>query len=183
VLAQQRVEHSGAGISLEPPVGWHAATLAQVQANRERVRLTDPEWQHALQTRSALPLLAFTKYEESHAGINPSIQITLRPALAGTPTALLTNALQITQRMLMDFHLVSPVRATTVSGWPAARAEASYLLGLKGNPDAAFRVETRFWLVPRGPLMFLIGMSGSESGPDVCEDEFAAALQSLTIQK
>jgi hypothetical protein len=31
--------------------------------------------------------------------------------------------------------------------------------------------------------MFLIGMSGGQAGADVCEDEFAGVLASVTIQK
>jgi hypothetical protein len=82
-----------------------------VQANREHVRLTDPELQRALQTRSTMPLLVFTKYREPHPGLNPSIQVTLRPALRGTPTELLAGAIQTLRRALADFRIVSPVRA------------------------------------------------------------------------
>jgi hypothetical protein len=31
--------------------------------------------------------------------------------------------------------------------------------------------------------MFLIGMSGSEAGADVCEPEFAAVLRSIAIER
>jgi hypothetical protein len=180
-IAQERVSHPGAGIELVRPAGWHTATLAQVQANRERVRLPDPELQHALQTRSALPLFAFTKHPEPHAGLNPSVQVTLRSALNGTPTELLTTALQPLRRAFADFRLVSPVRATDVSGWPAAHMTATYTL--TSNAGASFPVRSRMWLVPRGSLMFLIGMSGSATGDDLCEGEFKAVLASIVIQK
>jgi hypothetical protein len=39
------------------------------------------------------------------------------------------------------------------------------------------------WLVPRNSLMFLIGMSGSSSGEDQCEEEFTAVRDSIVIQK
>jgi hypothetical protein len=177
--AQDRVEHPGAGIGINRPAAWHDATLAQVQANRERVRLPDPELQQALVTRSTLPLIVFTKYAEPHAGLNPSVQVTLRAALPGAPTQLLGSALEQMGRLFADFQIVSPVQSTQVGGWPAARVRATYTL--RSNSGESFRVLSRLWLVPRGRLMFLIGMSGTERGGDVCEAEFADVLASMTI--
>jgi hypothetical protein len=177
--AQDRIEHQAAGIAIDRPVGWHDVTLAQVQANRERARLADPELQHAMSTRSALPILAFTKYEEPHAGLNPTIQVALRPAISGTPTQLLAVALETVRRAFADFRLVAPPKAVQVAGWPAAHASATYTL--HNEHGEVFRVKSRFWLVPRGTLMFLIGMSGSQIGDDECEPEFTAVISTLTI--
>jgi hypothetical protein len=179
--AQELVQHPGAGIELMRPAGWQDATLAQVQANREKVRLPDSELQHALQTRSALPVIAFTKYPEPHAGLNPSVQVTLRSALRGAPTELLSGALVTMRRAFPDFKILSPVRATQVSGLPAAQVKATYTLTAQSGQS--FPVQSRMWLVPRGSLMFLIGMSGTTSGEDVCEAEFNAVLASIVIHK
>jgi hypothetical protein len=179
-FAQDRIEHPGAGIAIDRPAGWQEATLAQVQANREHARLTDPELQHALTTRSAMPLLVFTKYQDGHAGLNPTIQVTLRPALAGNPAQLLASAIQIMRRGFEDFQVVTPPRSTKVDGWAAAQARATYTL--RTDRGETFDVDSRFWLIPRGRLMFLVGMSGSQVGEDACETEFTDALSSLTIQ-
>src|SRR5215210_8052094 len=69
--AQDRIELSAAGISLNQPAGWHIATLEQVQTNRRQARLPDPELQSAHANRSALPIVALTKYAEPHRGLNP----------------------------------------------------------------------------------------------------------------
>jgi len=179
--AQERVRNAPAGIEIAPPAGWHETSLAQVQANRENVRMADADLQHAIQTRSALPLLVFTKYPEPHEGLNPSIQVTLRSAIQGTPTDLLSAALEPMRRAFPDFRLVSPVHQTWVSGWSAAALEATYTLRSKAG--GAFPVRSRMWLVPRGRLMFLIAMSGSVSGADVADAEFKAVLDSIVIQK
>jgi len=180
-VGQERIRNAAAGIELTPPAGWHETSLAQVQANRENVRMADADLQHAIQTRSALPLIVFTKYIEPHEGLNPSLQVTLRAALRGTPTDLLSTALEPMRRAFPDFRLVSPVHPTEVSGWPAAAMEATYTLRSKAG--GAFPVRSRMWLVPRGQLMFLIGMSGSATGADVADAEFKAALESIVIQK
>jgi len=180
-LSQERVELPSAGIALTRPAGWHTATIAQVQANRERAKLSDPELQSALASRSALPLIVFSKYPEPHPALNPTVQITLRQGLRGSPNSLLAGALQTMKRGFADLQIIEPVRATQVSGLPASQVRVTYTLQTQTGAHA--RVVSRLWLVPRGSLMFLIGMSGGESEPDVCEAEFAAALKSITIER
>jgi hypothetical protein len=179
LAAQERVVDPRAGIELSRPSGWHDATAAQVQANRERVRLPDRELERALQTRSALPVLVFMKYPEPHAGLNPSIQVTLRAALRGAPTDLLASSLDVMRRGFPDFRVVSPVQPATVGGLPGAAVIVTYTLASTGGNR--FPVRSRLWLVPRGNLMFLIGMSGATDGEDVAEAEFRTALESIRI--
>lgn len=178
--AQERVEHPAAGISLVRPAGWQTSTADQVQANRERTRLPDAELQRALVTRSALPVVVFTKYAEPHPGLNPSVQITLRQALPGTPAALLTGALATLRRAFPDLQITQPVAATQVAGLPAAQVRVTYTLR---TTSVSAGVLSRLWLVPRGSLMFLIGMAGPPSGPDVSEEEFGAVLRSIRIDR
>jgi hypothetical protein len=148
--------------------------------HREQTKLSDPELQAALATRSALPLFVFTKHQEPHPGINPSVQVTLRQALPGTPVRLLTDALRTMRQAFADLKIIEPVRAGSVAGLAAAHVRLTYTL--QNQTGTRARVISRLWLVPRGSLMFLIGMSGSESGPDVCEGEFDAVLKSMAIQ-
>jgi hypothetical protein len=181
VAARELVRHPAAGIELLRPAGWHDATLADVQANRARVRLSDPQLQRALQTRSALPLFVFTKYREPHSGLNPSVQVTLRAALSGASTQLLSSALATMRRAFPDLRILVPVQDTTVGGWPAAHVEATYTL--RGQDGGSFPVHSRLWLIPRGSLMFLIGMSGSATGEDGCDQEFGAVLRSIAMDR
>jgi hypothetical protein len=140
--------------------------------------LSDPEFQRALVARSALPIIALMKYPEPFAGINPSVQVTLRQALKGSPTDLLAGAVATMRRGFADLTIVENVRSATMSGLPAATVRVAYTLR---TPTQSAPVLSRLWLVPRGSLMFLIGMSGAQAGPDVCESEFAAVLKSIRI--
>jgi hypothetical protein len=177
---QERFVSPTAGIGMQPPRGWHSATLEQVQQNRERVRLSDPELQAALRSRSALPVAAFMRYAEPHAGLNPSIQVTLRPSLNGTATRLLSAAIEQMRRAFADLRIVSPVQAAEVGGRPGAHVRVAYTL--RSEAGESFKVLSRIWMVPRGALMFLIGMSGGAAGDELCEAEFAAAFESIEIQ-
>jgi hypothetical protein len=181
LAAQDRVSYPAAGITVDRPAGWYEATLEQVQANREQTRLSDPGLQRALATRSALPLVVFTKYPEPHPGLNPTVQVTLRPGLGGTPTQLLTTALEPMRRALPDFRIVSPIHATELAGWSAAHVRTAY--SLQNASGQRFEVLSRLWVIPRGRMLFLIGMSGSPTGADLCEEDFAAVLASIDIQK
>jgi hypothetical protein len=178
--AQDRIEHRGAGVAINRPAGWHDLTLAQVQETREHTRLADPELQHAISRQSAMPILSFTKYQEPHAGLNPTIQLGLRPLVAGAPTEVLEMALQTMPRLFADFRPIAPVEAVQVAGLSAAHATATYTQHTDGGET--FPVKSRLWLVPRGRLMFLITMSGSQTGEDVCEREFEAVISTLTIE-
>ena len=131
--------------------------------------------------RSAMPLVVFTKYAEPHQGLNPSIQVTPRAALAGSPTRLLAAAVEQMRAAFFDFRIVSPVSPVRVAGWPAAHVRITYTL--KTQSGQSSKVLGRIWLIPRGPLMFLVGMSGADVGDDLCEDEFVATLDSLEIHK
>ena len=178
--AQERVNVPSAGLSLDRPAEWHTGTMADVQRNRENVRLADAELQAAIVSRSAFPIVVLTKYPEPHPTLNPSVQVTLRPGLTGTPTELLTVALEPMRKAMANFRIVSPVHPVKVSGWPAAHVRAAYTL--KNAAGQNFDVLSRLWLIPRGRLMFLVGMSGSQTGADVCEAEFASVLSSIDIQ-
>jgi hypothetical protein len=178
--AQERFESAAAGIALDRPPGWHTATLAQVQANRERVRLSDRQWQATLTKQSVMPLVTFMKYVDSHQGLNPTIQVTLRAALGDTESRLLTMAIDQMRQALPDLRVIVPVGATEISGFPAAHVRVAYTLHTEAG--AAFDVTSRLWLITRDRLMFLVGMSGAQTGADVCDAEFRAVLDSIEIR-
>ena len=182
VDAQERVANETAGISLVPPAGWHVISMSQVMSNRSKVRVPDAGLQAGLQ-RATAPLFVFSKYPEPFPRLNPTVQVVLRPRPASLPasaTALLRIATETLQKAFPDFAFVEPIRDTQVSGLPAAYMKAAYTLRTAGE---AHPVLSRTWLVPRGSFMFLIGMSGTRTGEDVSEVEFAAALRSISIEK
>src|SRR5215208_3704076 len=103
--AQQRIENATAGISIVPPSGWHVTSMQAVMRNRSQVRLPDAELQAGLQ-RATAPLFVFSKYQEPHATLNPTVQIVLRPRPASLPasaTALLRIATATLQKAFPDF--------------------------------------------------------------------------------
>jgi hypothetical protein len=181
--AQERVGNATAGISIVPPSGWHVTSMQEVMNNRSRVRLPDAQLEAGLQ-RATAPLFVFSKYQEPHATLNPTVQVVLRPRPASLPTsatALLRIATVTLQKAFPDFAFVDPIQDVQVSGMSAAYMKATYTLRTADQRE--HRILSRTWLVPRGSFMFLIGMSGATGGDDVCQAEFAAALKSIAIDK
>ena len=179
----ERFENTTAGVSIERPAGWHSLTSQQIVENRERVRMADEELQKAIQERASLPLFAFSKHEEPYESLNPSIQVGMRPLapFEGKPAAeILAAIVGAIRSMAPDFTIVKDVHEVEISGLKGAGLEAKYTLGNAGG--AKFPVWSRMLVVPRGKLLFIIGMSGTQEGPDVCAKDFAAALASIRIQ-
>jgi hypothetical protein len=157
--------------------------MEDVLRNRFKLRLPDAQLEAGLQ-RATAPLFAFSRYQEPHATLNPTVQVVLRPRPASLPesaTPLLRVAVVTLQKAFPDFAFVEPIQDVEVGGMRAAYMKATYTLTTASKRE--LRVLSRTWLVPRGSFMFLIGMSGATDGDDVCEAEFAAALKSITIEK
>jgi len=181
--AQSRFDNPTAGISITPPAGWHVISMQRVMQNRAQVRLGDDELAAGFQ-RATAPLFVFSKYPEPHPALNPTVQVVLRPApasLGSSPTAILKATIATLQQAFPDFRLVDPVQPTNVSGLAAAYMKATYTL--RTATGTTFPVMARTWLVPRGKVMFLIGMSGTPAGEDVAEAEFLSALESVRIER
>jgi hypothetical protein len=182
VNAQERFTNQTAGISLVPPPGWQVVSMQDVIENRGKVRLPDSQLQAGIQ-RATAPLFVFAKYSEPFTGINPTVQIVLRPkpaSLGNSPTGILQATISTLKRAFPDYRQVEPVRSATVGGKAAAYMKAAYSL-----PTASGRtypVMARTWMVPRGGFMFLIGMSGATEGPDVADAEFSRVLDTIVIE-
>jgi hypothetical protein len=178
----ERLHDTAAGISLIKPAGWTTASAQDIERNRERVRLPDSELQRAMQEGATAPLLVFMKYPESHDELNPSVQVVLRPLgplVGATPTQILEAAIGPLEQVFYDFEFVQRARETTVDGLPAAYMVAKY--SIANTDGATFATLSRLWVVPRGGLMFMIGMNGPQEGGDVSAAEFEAVLDSIEI--
>lgn len=180
--AQERFSNETAGISLIPPPGWQVVSMQQVMDNRGQLRLPDSQLQAGIQ-RATAPLFVFAKYAEPFNGINPTVQIVLRPkpaSLGTSPAGILQATIRTLQRAFPDYRQIEPVRSATVGGKAAAYMKAAYTLPTTSG--RTYPVIARTWLVPRGGFMFLIGMSGTPDGPDGADAEFARVLETIAIE-
>ena len=187
VAAQEswrRFENPTVGISLARPAGWHTTSVDEFAAAHQGVRVADKELQEALERHDSIPLFVFTKYGEGHEGLNPTVQVTLRPlgAFAGDqPEDIMRTVVARFPQAFPDFTFVEGVSLTEISGLKAARMKGKYTLSTADGQS--FKVLSRMWLVPRGAFVFSIAMNGTQQGSDTAEQEFNAVLESIKIDK
>lgn len=173
-----------AGFQIAKPDSWNFMSIEKFTANRENIRLKDEELGVAIRERASAPLVAITKHEEPYDDLNPTITVVLRPVgpLQGKPaTEIMAFAVRPMQNAFHDFKYIRDIHEIEISGLKASHMQASYTISNKEGRN--FKVVSRMWMVPRGAFIFLIGMSGPESGPDVSGAEFDHVLKSIKIEK
>jgi len=176
----ERFANAAAGISLERPAGWETFATRQLPGGGSQ-RMEDEKLLEAIRSLDGAPLFTFAKHTEPFAELNPTIQINVR-ALGGFAKRPIEEVLSTVviplQRQHPDLELVGPVKKLKVSGLDALEAVTSYSIRADGHD---IPVRSRLYVVPRGSLYFVIGMTDPPKGPDVAEREFGAALASIRI--
>ena len=87
---------------------------------------------------------------------------------------------EVLKRAYPDLAYVDEVQDANVDGINGAYTKIKYTMAAG---DKKFPTLTRMWLVPRGKIMFTVGMSGPQDGPDVSEDAFREILKSIKIEQ
>lgn len=179
---ENRFHSPTVGLELTKPDSWVYMRADQIEENRSQIRLDDEEFERLLREQASLPLVAIAKYPEPHDSLNPTVQVGVRRAgdfASLTPVEILRGIVGQLQQAFSDFEFVVPVSETEVSGLAGARFVATYTLR---RENGTFPVKGRIWLVPRGAVHFMIGMSGSPEGEDMAEEEFERVLASIVIE-
>jgi hypothetical protein len=176
----RRIQNLAGGISMVAPPEWHLASPLDQEANLARFEL-DEQARETLRVGLRRPGFMLTKYPMPHGSVNPSIGVSVmpRPATDETPEQWLRQLASWNARTALDFTIVDEVRATEVSGVPAAYMRATYRRPLRAGEPVA--MQARVWLVPRPGGIVLIVMSGALSGPDEEEETFRAAFDTIEI--
>jgi hypothetical protein len=185
-IASEKNEYKNptAGFQITKPDSWTFMTIETIVTNRENIRIRDEELRAAIRERGTAPLVVMAKHEEPYDDLNPTIQVVLRPVgpLQGQPaTEIMATAVRPMENAFHEFKFLREIHETEISGLKASHMRATYTISNKEGRN--FRVVSRMWMVPRGAFVFLIGMSGPESGPDVSEAEFDHVLKSIKIEK
>lgn len=175
--------NAAAGFTFSKPASWVCLSMMKLEKSREDIRLGDAQLEQQIRQNALAPLVIVTRHPEPYDELNPTIQIVIRPLGPMTGKSAL-EILQFSVSQLMktfpDFTYVQDVHETSVSDLPAAALRATYTV--KNSDGRSSPVLTRMYVVPRGSMMFLIGMTDPRSGPEISEDEFSEALDSIQIE-
>lgn len=172
-----------AGFEVTKPDGWSFTTAAEYQENLKAVKLTDQEFQVAMQKYSTVPMVAMTKYKEPYDDINPSFKVNIKPLgqLKGkTAVEILGVVVPQLERVFKNFKLAQTPTDVSVSGLKAAYARINYSLE---TPDGqSFPTTSELWIVPRGDYFFMLGAGTREDEKTGSRKEIQAILNTVKIE-
>jgi hypothetical protein len=174
--------HSGAGFSMTKPMNWNYLSPEMVKAASESTKWNDAELEKAIKENPNAPLVVITRYVEPYPTLNPSVAITMvnLPVEGMPPKDILNMSTEVLKRAYPDLTYVDEVQDANVGGIDGAYTKIKYTMAAG---DQKFPTLTRMWLVPRGKIMFTVGMSGPQDGPDVSEESFKEILSSIKIEQ
>jgi len=177
-----RFHSQSAGFTIVKPGGWTFATPEMEDANRRRTSVGNPELDEQLR-QATHPLVVIIKHEESFSKVNPTVRVVFRPLkrLEGMSLRALASAVVgEMEKSLPNFELDGEIGEALVAGRSAAHFRAKFAV-FQVEQEKSYPVLTRMWIVPRGPNLFVIAMSGPPEGQDMSETEFARILRSIEI--
>ena len=174
--------HQGAGFSVTKPMDWKYLSPEMVKKASESTKWNDAELEKAIKDNPNSPLVVLTRYKEPYPTLNPSVAVTLvnLPVEGMPPKDILNMSTEVLRRAYPDLAYVDEVQDANVDGINGAYTKIKYTMAAG---DKKFPTLTRMWLVPRGKIMFTVGMSGPQDGPDVSEDAFKEILKSIKIEQ
>lgn len=172
------------GFGIVKPRAWVFASVESDAANRRRASLGNDALDQRIREHGAAPLVVILKHAEPFTALNPTVKIALRPLgkLANSPPREIAEVVVAgMKQMVRSFELDSEIEDTRVAGQPAARFRARFSVEAL-EQQVSYPVLSRSWLIPRGPDLFIVSMSGPTSGEDISEAEFARILSSIELR-
>jgi hypothetical protein len=167
------------------PHEWIFGTLELEEANRRRVSVGDKDVDEKLRANASAPLVTIAKYPEPTDKLNPSVKVVLRP-LGQLQGKSPREIAQITARgmsaAIPSFRVEGDIEKAAIDGHDAAFFRSRFSI-TAGEQGSTFAVRSRTWLVPRGSYLFIIAMSGPETGEQGLEADFDRILRSVMIRK
>jgi hypothetical protein len=174
--------HPGAGFSMTKPMDWKYLSPEMVKTASESTKWNDAELEKAIKENPNAPLVVITRYVEPYPTLNPSVAVTMvnLPIEGMPPKDILNMSTEVLKRAYPDLTYVDEVQDANVDGINGAYTKIKYTVAAG---DQKFPTLTRMWLVPRGKIMFTVGMSSPQEGPDVSEEAFKEILSSIKIEQ
>ena len=166
------------GISITIPEGWKKLSPKMLIEARQSVKLSDKDLEKIIKENPNIPLVTFTRYPEPYPTLNPGVTVTKQyiPVEGIPPKDILHMNIEVFKRGYPDFTYVDEIQDTNVDGINSAYTKVNFTWT---DGDRKFPTTTRLWLVPRGQVMLIIGMSGPQEGPDASEDAFKEIFESI----
>lgn len=145
------------GFAMSAPEGWHPISDQGLIDNLGKIKISPAQLDALLANRSA-PVVAYTKYRpDAHAGLIPTIQVSVRRNPAKTFdgfVSLITRSIDEPKAALPAFELTQAPGVVLVGGRQAVVFASTYALETKHAGTITVRART--YAVPNGTTFFQI---------------------------
>ena len=172
------------GFSITKPSDWHYAPEEILEANRNANRTNNSELDKVSRENGDSSFLTvFTRYPEPNPKNNPTVSVTVvNVGMAGLPPKYMLSVSTATlKKAYPNLTIVDDIRDHEVDGIMGAYTRLKFTV--IRTDDRKLKTMHRMWLVPKGPLMFSIAMTGPQEGPDVSDEAFKKILNSIKIER
>lgn len=171
------------GFQITKPADWNYITAVRNMENIKSMKLTDEEFQAAMQKYATAPLVAIAKYPEPYDDVNPSFKVNIKPYgdLKGIgPKEIIRLVLPQLQNAFKDFELVQLPTEVSVSGITSAYARMNYTMEISNG--RTFPTTSELWIVPHGDYFFMIGAGTRQDEKTGNRDEIQEILRTVKIE-
>ena len=169
------------GIQVVKPEGWHHLSAEANLDNLRRVGPDDKDFQEAVASYGNAPIIAFSKYVEPYADLNPSLKINIRPmgALAGrSGSAILQIILPGMAKLFSDMKIEQAPTETEIGGQQSGYARFSYTLK---SGEMSLPTTSELWIVPKGNYFFMIGAGTRQDEANGTRAEIQSIISTINF--
>ena len=147
----------------------------------KRSDFADPKFKELVTRYARTPFLAITKHKEPYNDLNPSLRVNAREAgnLKGMPPEKVVElSASAFSRMFKDYAVAEGPLATKLSGHPAGYMRVNYTHEAGGR---GWRTTSELWIVPRGDLVFIIGVGTRQDEKSGTRKEVRSIVDTIKI--
>lgn len=172
-------------LTVTKPDSWRFLTPKEKRDSRKSVTHKNTRWDMMVKQNSFPSRIVIAKYPEPFPGLNPSVAIDVYPL----EEYRFKDAMWLASWDI-SFHrnlLFTPFRVTTgpfmvqLDTKQASYYRAQFELELVKAPP--MKIDHRCWIITTALGATIISAGGTQEGPDHCETELAAIIESIRFDK
>lgn len=179
--AQEIYSNETLGFAVTKPADWHYVTAEQARENLKRTEFATPEFKELVAKYSRTPFFAISKYKEPYDDLNPSFKVNvtnLGVLKEESPERMVELVTANFPRMFKNYAVDEGPVATDVAGHPAGYMRVRYTLEIA---ERDWPVASEIWVVPRGELLFLIGVGLRQDEKNGSRQEIRSIVETIRI--
>lgn len=182
-IAQNRFENKAYGFSISEPDGWLWGNNADLDQNRDKLKLDDKALLKIINDhKGSLLLLSMYKYDpQTHIGLIPALQVNVREKRNkefSVFKSYIVKSAHSFKELYPDYEYIDTPQETTINGIKSLYFSGKFTM--KTQAGQQYRVRNRIYVIPHGSYYFQLTFTDGIVSED-CTKEFEALVNSIQI--